>query len=387
MNLRSVSLVFEPLYDAHLVKDVVQIPLGIADATDSHLRLVARPNAFQNKLITQLASCLHLIGRELEANTCLFSAQIEDRFRTRLSWYLLALSREALFSDAIVIYPWYASAILQAACFKLLRAILCQKKGQVILIRDGWKPSPKQLFQMRILAKVFAPYDVVFETPGDEPLESLVDPQNRWKSIPALTVRDESIHCSKKQRYSYIWIGRCDEPRKRLPDVVKAFAKIKLAQPEAQLSIIGACSSDTFKVCSIAELDPATRASIKFFGVISKAKVVGLLSLHEVYLAYPVSEGNSLSLYDAIYCGCAVITSRAGTSPFFLRGLDGLVDNIEQLVSVSLRLTETPELMRRQSVVLRARLDEFSLPAAITKASNCLGLQSIAKAGSPPCPT
>jgi glycosyltransferase involved in cell wall biosynthesis len=120
------------------------------------------------------------------------------------------------------------------------------------------------------------------------------------------------------------------EPRKNLPRLVRAFAAVAAAAPDALLVLAGKDGLDRDAVDhAIADLPPDVRARVVLTGPVDDGTRHALLDGAAV-VAYPsLYEGFGFPVLEAMACHVPVVTARAGAIPEVAGDAAELVDPID----------------------------------------------------------
>jgi len=146
---------------------------------------------------------------------------------------------------------------------------------------------------------------------------------------------------------------------KRVPDIIKAFARVCRERPDAVLHIVGeGLQREHTEVLARREL-PA--GSFKFHGFLSKPRLADLMRQSKGFVLASDAETFGCVLMEAMACGCPVLTTRVGGIPAVVREGDGLfadVGNIEQIAAGMGRLLDGAHDLQLERIS-RETVDRF----------------------------
>lgn len=128
---------------------------------------------------------------------------------------------------------------------------------------------------------------------------------------------------------------------KRVPDIIKAFARVCRDRPDAVLHIAGDGSQrEQTEVLARRELPVG---SFQFHGLLSKPRLADLMRQSKGFVLTSDAETFGCVLMEAMACGCPVLTTRVGGIPAVVREGEGLfaeVGNVDQIASGMRRLLD-----------------------------------------------
>jgi glycosyltransferase involved in cell wall biosynthesis len=120
--------------------------------------------------------------------------------------------------------------------------------------------------------------------------------------------------------------------QKRFPDIVRAFARVRVARPNAELHVAGDGSNRAeMEAMAKRELPPK---SFHFYGFLSKPELASLMRRACGFVFPSEAETFGCVLMEAMACGCPVLTTRVGGIPAVVREGEGLfaeVGDIERI--------------------------------------------------------
>jgi glycosyltransferase involved in cell wall biosynthesis len=129
--------------------------------------------------------------------------------------------------------------------------------------------------------------------------------------------------------------------QKRVPDIVRAFARVRRDRPAAMLQVVGE-GSDRKECEELArrELPPG---SFHFHGFLPKPKLADLMRQASGFVLPSVAENLPCVLIEALACACPVLTTRVGGISALVGETDGIlvdVGNIDQIADGMCRLLD-----------------------------------------------
>ncbi|WP_024590387.1 MULTISPECIES: glycosyltransferase family 4 protein [unclassified Pseudoalteromonas] len=162
-----------------------------------------------------------------------------------------------------------------------------------------------------------------------------------------------------------VFLGRIGE-RKGTGDLIRAFQKVKISCPNAQLELAG--DGDIEKFTELAsELEVLD--SIKFLGWVSGNKKLSVLKTADIYCLPSYNEGFPMGVIEAMSAGVCVVSTYAGGIPDAIEsGKDGLLVNagdIEALAQAIINLIQDRELNRKLVEVGKIKFEEHFSQQAI----------------------
>lgn len=151
--------------------------------------------------------------------------------------------------------------------------------------------------------------------------------------------------------------------RKCIPELLRAFARLRARGSERRLVVIGERGGDYAGLAALAA-DLGVGDAVDFAGVVSRARKIELLQQCALYLQPSRFEGFGVSLLEAMACGAPVVSSPVGNVPDLVGDAGLLVpgDDPETLHEAMAQLLNAPE--RRAALGRAARkraVTEYSL--------------------------
>jgi glycosyltransferase involved in cell wall biosynthesis len=129
------------------------------------------------------------------------------------------------------------------------------------------------------------------------------------------------------------------EPVYNIPDILQAISQVKDKIPNLVLQMIGT-GSQVDLVKSLAkelELDDV----IKFHGRIEQVRIAEILQQSHVFLSVSSSDGNNISLNEAMACGCyPIATDIAANRQWISSGENGLLVTVNDIDALAANMLE-----------------------------------------------
>ncbi len=166
-----------------------------------------------------------------------------------------------------------------------------------------------------------------------------LSPQVTW--LP--NVLDSNVFWPSAANQKEPWLVHASglTPEKRVPDIIRAFAKAVRTHPEAVLHIIGDGNARTaLETLATSELPVG---SVRFHGVLSKPQLADMMRRSCGFVMASDAETFCCVLMEAMACGCPVLTTRVGGIPAVVQEGDGLfaeVGNLDQMAEGMCRLLD-----------------------------------------------
>ncbi|MGC4944692.1 glycosyltransferase [Streptomyces sp. DT224] len=165
-----------------------------------------------------------------------------------------------------------------------------------------------------------------------------------------------------------VWVGRI-EPAKDLAGLLRAFAEVRLAEPDARLRIIGAPAPGPAGAAYLArcrtladELFPEEDAvAFEEIGGPEVPELARAYAAGGVVVLSSVVEGFPISLVEAMFCGRATVSTDVGAVVEVIGGTGLVVPprNPRALADACLALLRDPERRARLGAAARARALEL----------------------------
>lgn len=392
LSLRGVCLVFEPAYDAHIPKDVVQAPIEIAKLLGGcPVYLITRPNRFQS----QLSSYFNVVylGPPIPQNDEALVNRQEDKMVWSFKWYEEACRVAAQYADILMLFPHNADATKGARIFRVAN-LLKGRRSAVYLKLDATpetlekQPSPGTSIKARIqLFKRWLKH-LPIAAISAESLQTLqafnrLYPELKNKSFlvkncpPQSEVfrLDAQIPVANKQPI-FLTVGRLGSFQKATEVLLSAWILAARCCPEWKLLLVGACEQD-FQQNWMKKLQEAgIDNTVEWAGVINDREVLWNI-YHQVSIFVLPSryEGASLVLGEAIRAGCALIATPVGEVPSLLDSSHpGVmpIDDVEALAKAMILFASDEALRNQQVTQLVAKIQDRQWPEQLTSVSQKL---------------
>jgi glycosyltransferase involved in cell wall biosynthesis len=148
-----------------------------------------------------------------------------------------------------------------------------------------------------------------------------------------------------------------------IPCVLRAFARIQAARPDATLTLVGTGSQDA----AIREQASALQLRhVRFAGRVPPSEVWRYYSDADIYLQAPSIDNMPLSVLEAFASGMPVVSTNVGGVPSILRhGVDGLLvadDDDEALAAAVNTLLNNPRFSCDLAAAAHATLTAYEWP-------------------------
>lgn len=152
---------------------------------------------------------------------------------------------------------------------------------------------------------------------------------------------DTTIFNDKKRRENgdsfSITSTRNHEPVYNIPHLIHAVGKIKTSIPNLKFNIIGEGSLRKELECLVTKEDLS--GVTKFYGRISQEKMVEMLCETNIFVTVSLSDGNNLSLVEAMACGCFCIASDIPANrPWITNNENGFLVEINDIDTLADRI-------------------------------------------------
>lgn len=164
-------------------------------------------------------------------------------------------------------------------------------------------------------------------------------PSVTW--LPNVLDRDAFWPYGEQQKEPWLLHASGMTPEKRVPDIIRAFAKALLHRPKAVLQIVGDGKARKEMEALAARELPAD--SVQFHGVLSKLQLGDMMRRSCGFVMASGAETFCCVLMEAMACGSPVLTTRVGGIPAVVPQGDGLfaeVGNLDQIAEGMRRLLD-----------------------------------------------
>ena len=120
---------------------------------------------------------------------------------------------------------------------------------------------------------------------------------------------------------------------KRFPDIIQAFARVRMNKPEAVLQVVGdSLNRKRMEALAAEHLPPQ---SFQFHGAVSKQDVAALMRRSSGFVFASEAETFGCVLMEAMACGCPVLTTRVGGIPAVVRNGEGLFVEVGNIAEIA----------------------------------------------------
>jgi glycosyltransferase involved in cell wall biosynthesis len=139
---------------------------------------------------------------------------------------------------------------------------------------------------------------------------------------------DTSVFFPPTDAYREPWLLHVSgfTPGKSVPDVVRAFAQVRAARPEAVLHLAGDGTGRAEAEALAARSLPA--GSYRFHGALAKHRIADLMRRSRGFVFPGEAETFGCVLMEAMACGCPVLTTRTGGVPAVVREGEGIFTEV-----------------------------------------------------------
>jgi len=162
----------------------------------------------------------------------------------------------------------------------------------------------------------------------------LNDNSIKSKYLPNI-IRDDNVYFKKRDilKPNLIVTRTLDEVY-NIPLVIMTFKDLKKVVPDAKLKIVGdgKLKNEIFELVKKENID-----DIEFVGRVPNSKIGEILNTSDIFINPSNKDNMSLSLFEALACGLAVISTNVGGIPDYITdGINGFLiepNNKEQLTN------------------------------------------------------
>jgi glycosyltransferase involved in cell wall biosynthesis len=144
------------------------------------------------------------------------------------------------------------------------------------------------------------------------------------------------------------------EPVYNIPHLIKAISIAKKSVPNIHLNLIGAGSlqSEILQLIKKLDLEP----NVSFIGKVPQPKIAEVLNQSHVFVSVSKSDGNNISLNEAMACGTACIaTNIPANSQWIKDGINGFlveIDDVETLGEKIIYLNRNYHVFQNKAIPL-----------------------------------
>ncbi|MCS4149339.1 glycosyltransferase family 4 protein [Salinibacter ruber] len=158
----------------------------------------------------------------------------------------------------------------------------------------------------------------------------------------------------------FLTVSRINDPRKRIPLLLRAYAGVKEKSPDApDLYLVGEEPNQKIRG-KTRELGIAD--SVEFLGRRSSSELVDLYQHALCFVLSSAEEGLGIVILEAMVCGCPVVSTRCGGPETLVvddeTGILTPVGDVGALRREMLRLVENESLRREMGAASRRRVEE-----------------------------
>lgn len=172
------------------------------------------------------------------------------------------------------------------------------------------------------------------------------------------------LHCD--QRY-LLFVGS-EDPRKNLPTLIRAFARVKRQRPDTKLLKVGPAQFARERAKLLSLVDAlGLQHDVRFFNYISDEDLPLFYNVADVLVMPSLYEGFGFPVAEAMACGTPVVCARAGSLPEVVGDAGIQVDpcDVDSLVSALLAVLEDPDQQLRLRQAGHRQADRFALPRSV----------------------
>jgi glycosyltransferase involved in cell wall biosynthesis len=361
-----VVLVFEPASNIHWMKDVVQFPNTLAQfAYGTNATLITRPNHKQEELEKHI-QVVHL-GTALQENFLKFEYSDFSRIITFNVWYLNGCRKAAELGELLILYPWYGDFFEGAKIFKLKRWLRF-KKASVVLKSDGlFKQKSESKSDLKTKFRDFFKYFFIDRMICENQeifLQMKINQGhllNKLVFIPncPLDIYHTTEFIAYKERpRNFLFVGRVSDIEKGADLLLATWLRIFLKVKAWKLQLVGPCSED-FKQQWKQKIDEADADfSVQWFPTASPQELLNYYNSARVVVCSSRKESGPIVLSEAVFSRCAFIGTAVGEIPDLLKGMPGLVEDVERLGEEMLLFASNDNLAMEQAKKLREKIGD-----------------------------
>jgi glycosyltransferase involved in cell wall biosynthesis len=359
-----VVIVFEPACDAHLMKDVVQFPNAIAQmVSGKNATLITRPNQKQNELENHIK--VLKLDLPLKDNYRNFESYNFSNILTSDNWYLNACRKAASIGNILVLYPWYGDPYRGARIFKI-RRWLRFKKAFVILKTDGYlntrvntNPDFKEIVNNSF--RYFFFNKIIFENPDF--YNKLIEEQSYFSrklvlipNCPIDIYNSVVITPYEKRPLNFLFVGRISDKEKGADILIENWLKIHSKLKGWVLQLVGPCDEDFKEEFKLKILQANAEESVQWCPSATPKELLNYYDNSRIVVCSSRKESGPIILSEAAKCGCAFIGTTVGEIPSLLKGLSGLVYEVDKLCDEMLLFALNENIAKEQALKLQKKV-------------------------------
>lgn len=168
------------------------------------------------------------------------------------------------------------------------------------------------------------------------------------KYLPNI-IRDDNVYFKKREKLKPILIvTRTLDEVYNIPLAIMAFKDLKKVIPDAKLTIVGdgKLKNEIYELVKKENID-----DIEFVGRVPNSKIGEILNTADIFINPSNKDNMPLSLFEALACGLAVISTNVGGIPDYITdGINGFLielNNKEQLMNKILYILNNQEEVQK----------------------------------------
>ena len=268
------------------------------------------------------ADCLSVVGV-----ACAKSDQtIEARYRSRALCRRLRPGRSACWASPLVVSAWGSDVLVAPRAEPLIRAIvrICLNEAELITAESAYMKA--QIRELRVKS-------IILQLPVGADTAVF---------HPATSVN------SRSQAHPLIVSTRHLEPIYNVRLLLDALPEILSVYPSAQAVIVG--DGSMYKHLNRRASELGIEQSVLFSGIATPSEVGSYLSNADVFVSTSLSDGNNISLKEAMACGAfPVVTDIPANREWIEHGSNGFLVSTTEPHDLAMRVIEglsSPDLRR-----------------------------------------
>lgn len=362
-----VTLVFEHATDVHWMKDVAQFPLAIAAVNNiDGAEIITRPNNKQDLLSTKIS--LRYFGDPLKGNFIKYEIADFHGINGDYNWYHAACDLASSSSKILILYPFYGDHFKGSRIYKIKRW-LRGKKATVILKSDGtFRDLARSRFDIyKKLSLFFKYFFIDFIICENHETFFLLKKQRAFllnklvymPNCPLGIYNDQVPERFDNRENAFLFVGRINDPEKGADILLNAWSNLKTELKNWQLYMVGPCTQE-FKDDWLNRFQKNSVKNVVWLGNQDPENLIRLYNKVKVVITPSRKEGVPIVLSEAALSGCGFIGTSVGEIPDMLKGLPGLVSNIDELEKTILEFTKNDDIIKSQSAILMQRVKDRS---------------------------
>lgn len=393
VKIKGVCVVFEPAYDVHIPKDVIQVPLELGKLLGGcPVYLLTRPNVCQ-KTLEQHIKVIYL-GDPIDHNNKAFLNQKDEDLICSHVWQAEACIQAAKYADILMLFPHYANHAKCAWIF-WFACVLKGRLGKVFVKLDakpdqfdqkdqnhglaGKLKSFKTWLKYLPIKAISVEHERAFAdfTRLHTPLKSkcfIVKNCPPQAEVIAFERGSDLNH--KDKQNIFLTVGRLGSYQKATDVLLSAWILAASHCPGWKLKLIGACDQIFYEEWSQKLKSADLARTVEWLDPVHDRTLLWEIYRQAKVFIFPSRfEGASLALGEASRAGCAVIATPVGDVPELLENLDpGLVpvDNSKVLAEKMILFASNEAVCNRQRSVLKQRIRERQWATQLSPLSNRL---------------